>query len=487
MTLIVQTIQWRRGTAAQWTSVNPTLLAGEPGYETDTLKYKIGDGVTVWTSLPYQAETGATGPAGPTGATGANSTVPGPQGPTGPTGPAGPTGATGATGAAGSDAAVTNTNVNAAIGTNTAASRAALELGTAAQSAATDFATPADLALKFDKAGGPLSGPIVGPVSITIDGVVVASWEVQTGAYGSSLYVLNGRNRTNNPVLRLDNIGNGMAGIQLGWGGGGSMNIGLLGSSFTQYFENRNVIFFSNAAAFDANKFGFRLWSQNKPPDYTAVMVTAHAGITAPIQGWHAADGTYLAGVLANGGAAFSGDVVPVTDNTSNVGSAAKRFSEVFAVNGAINTSDARLKTPVRSLDARELAAARELSAEVGLFQWLDAIKGKGNDGARLHCGITVQRVIEVMASHGLDPFRYGLVCYDEWPESVEVVSPDEYESRDTDQIDEHGDPMRESVIVKPEVTRTIPAGDAYSLRHHELLLFIAAGINARLDALEAA
>ena len=46
-------IQLRRDTAANWTSVNPTLSAGELGYETDTDKVKIGDGLTAWTSLTY--------------------------------------------------------------------------------------------------------------------------------------------------------------------------------------------------------------------------------------------------------------------------------------------------------------------------------------------------------------------------------------------------------------------------------------------------
>lgn len=46
-------IQSRRGTAAQWTSTNPTLSAGEFGFETDTLKLKIGNGSTAWTSLAY--------------------------------------------------------------------------------------------------------------------------------------------------------------------------------------------------------------------------------------------------------------------------------------------------------------------------------------------------------------------------------------------------------------------------------------------------
>ncbi len=48
-------IQIRRGTAAAWTAANPTLAAGEFAIETDTDKYKIGDGSTAWTSLGYSS------------------------------------------------------------------------------------------------------------------------------------------------------------------------------------------------------------------------------------------------------------------------------------------------------------------------------------------------------------------------------------------------------------------------------------------------
>jgi hypothetical protein len=50
---VVTQIQVRRGTASQWTSTNPTLAAGEFGFETDTNKLKCGTGTTAWTSLPY--------------------------------------------------------------------------------------------------------------------------------------------------------------------------------------------------------------------------------------------------------------------------------------------------------------------------------------------------------------------------------------------------------------------------------------------------
>jgi hypothetical protein len=49
----VNQIQLRRDTAANWTSTNPTLAAGEVGFESSTGAIKLGDGSTAWTSLPY--------------------------------------------------------------------------------------------------------------------------------------------------------------------------------------------------------------------------------------------------------------------------------------------------------------------------------------------------------------------------------------------------------------------------------------------------
>ena len=78
-------IQFRRGTAEQWTTDNPLLAIGEMAIESDTQLFKIGDGVRRWRLLPYG------GLHGPTGSTGV----------TGPTGFNGRTGYTGDTGAPG--------------------------------------------------------------------------------------------------------------------------------------------------------------------------------------------------------------------------------------------------------------------------------------------------------------------------------------------------------------------------------------------------
>lgn len=59
----------RRDTASNWTSVNPVLASGEPGFETDTGRLKIGNGSGAWTALTY-VSTGYTGSRGDLGYTG---------------------------------------------------------------------------------------------------------------------------------------------------------------------------------------------------------------------------------------------------------------------------------------------------------------------------------------------------------------------------------------------------------------------------------
>lgn len=51
--MVIERIQLRRGEADTLTEVNPTLLAGEMVIETDTGRFKFGDGTTAWASLGY--------------------------------------------------------------------------------------------------------------------------------------------------------------------------------------------------------------------------------------------------------------------------------------------------------------------------------------------------------------------------------------------------------------------------------------------------
>lgn len=51
--VIKTTFQVKRGIAARWEELNPILNPGEPGFEMDTFKLKIGNGSTPWKELPY--------------------------------------------------------------------------------------------------------------------------------------------------------------------------------------------------------------------------------------------------------------------------------------------------------------------------------------------------------------------------------------------------------------------------------------------------
>lgn len=180
----------------------------------------------------------------------------------------------------------------------------------------------------------------------------------------------------------------------------------------------------------------------------------------------------------------YLGHVTPGVDNAQTMGSSALRWSVVYAGTGSINTSDAREKTDVAPLTAAELSAAADLARAIGTYQWLSAVQAKGAD-ARLHAGLTVQRAMEIMQSHGLDPMCYGFICYDQWNELPEVVTS--WPAQDA-VLDDAGNVVTPAVVAGSEITQEYrPAGDRYSFRHDELLLFIARGFAARLDALESA
>lgn len=46
-------IQLKRGSSTAWKRLNPVLAIGEPGFEKDTGRLKIGDGISSWNELPY--------------------------------------------------------------------------------------------------------------------------------------------------------------------------------------------------------------------------------------------------------------------------------------------------------------------------------------------------------------------------------------------------------------------------------------------------
>ncbi len=127
-----------------------------------------------------------------------------------------------------------------------------------------------------------------------------------------------------------------------------------------------------------------------------------------------------VSAVLETSGVLRSG-----ADNAVSLGSAGNRWSVVYAGTGSINTSDARDKKWRGGLNDAERAAARDIVAEIGIFQWQDALAERGED-ARLHIGARAQAVWGIMARHGLvapigddglpsGKCPYGFLCFDAW------------------------------------------------------------------------
>lgn len=161
-----------------------------------------------------------------------------------------------------------------------------------------------------------------------------------------------------------------------------------------------------------------------------------------------------------------NGNFIPMGDGGYDIGWGSGRVNNIYAKNGAINTSDGRMKNDVRAMSDPETEAAKAIAKEIGFWTWKE--QANMND-VREHCGLTVQRAMEIMESFGLEPFKYGFICYDKWDEQT-VVS-------------EYG-PANEDGSENP-IYKTIPAGDRYSFRVDELNMFIAKGFEARLSALE--
>lgn len=145
----------------------------------------------------------------------------------------------------------------------------------------------------------------------------------------------------------------------------------------------------------------------------------------------------------------------PRLTNTYTCGTATRLWTQIFATNATINTSDARLKTEPRQQTAAERKAGSALARLPAIWEWLT--------GDRLHAGPTVQAAMAVMKAHGLDPFAYSFICYDEWQ-----AEPATY--------DDEGN----------ELTAAREAGDRYSFRKEELLCFMVSALAAENDELTA-
>lgn len=90
-------------------------------------------------------------------------------------------------------------------------------------------------------------------------------------------------------------------------------------------------------------------------------------------------------------------------------------------------------------------------------YRFNDAVEAKA-DGARWYFGVIAQEVKSAFESERLDPFKYGILCYDEWDAEEEVLDDN-------------------SVVLnnKPD------AGNRYSIRYEEALILECAYLQSQL------
>lgn len=210
------------------------------------------------------------------------------------------------------------------------------------------------------------------------------------------------------------------------------------------------------------------------------------------------------------------GHFYPRADNTLNIGAGSLRIKELFAATGTINTSDGDTKTGV--IDAFSDHAAMRAVRRVNLvrYQFKDSAFEKGPDGARLHFGVIAQQVQEAFEAEGLDAFRYGLLCFDEWEDQFDEVQEQDEDADGNLLWDEWVAPAEvpkmverdgkmvlglvtvEEPVRKPRIRirreLRIAAGSRYGVRYDELWALMLAAerqrndeIEARLAAIEAA
>ena len=109
-------------------------------------------------------------------------------------------------------------------------------------------------------------------------------------------------------------------------------------------------------------------------------------------------------------------DIHPNGNNFTSLGLPEYKFTQLYASNGTINTSDERVKQQIQSIPDEVLNAWGEINFYE--FKFNEAVEKKG-ETARIHTGLIAQRIKEVFEKHGIDPFKYGLLCYDKWEKDM--------------------------------------------------------------------
>jgi hypothetical protein len=168
-------------------------------------------------------------------------------------------------------------------------------------------------------------------------------------------------------------------------------------------------------------------------------------------------------------------------DNIIDLGDSSRRFDDIYATNGTIQTSDRNEKQDIAELTDAEQRVAVAAKGLMRKFRWRDAVEAKGDD-ARTHFGIIAQDLQAAFAAEGLDAGDYAMFISTTWWEhDVEVPAVEAV----AEVLDEEGNVVTEAVEAVDAYTRTdtydtqeeAPEGATertrLGVRYSELLAFI--------------
>jgi hypothetical protein len=205
-------------------------------------------------------------------------------------------------------------------------------------------------------------------------------------------------------------------------------------------------------------------------------------------------------------------------DGNVDLGLGDKRWQNIYATNGTIQTSDETEKQNIASLTSAEITAAKAISKLFKTFKWKHRVSEEG-DAARTHTGVIAQEVQTAMTDAGLNAADYAFWCSDTWwetstevaaVEAVDAVYEDVVIPAVEQELDADGNIIVEAQAERAEqrlVTEAVEAKDAYTridtyytadeapegatertrmgIRYPELLAFVGAATEQRLTDIE--
>lgn len=119
----------------------------------------------------------------------------------------------------------------------------------------------------------------------------------------------------------------------------------------------------------------------------------------------------------------LSNMIRPHTNNAYSLGDGTYRYTQLFATNGTISTSDERLKHDIDSVSDKFLDIWE--SVEWKQFKMLKSVQEKGRSNARIHVGAVAQQILNAFSDTDIDISKYGFFCHDEWDQTQEVRGPE--------------------------------------------------------------